>query len=115
MEAMVKERRDWVYKVKNKNNKIPEEIKPFYDRFANELTPEEEEAKRLADLEAKSKKKKKTEKKDKKKKGKGDDDEDEAPTSNVKIGNSEIIQKFDEQYGDYNHVWASRDETSNFD
>ena len=79
------------------------------------MTAEEEEAKRLAELEAKNKKKMKSagDKKDKKN-PKGDDDDDEAVTSNVKIGNSEIIQKFDEQYEDYQHTWAFRDESTNF-
>ncbi len=114
MESMIKDRRYWVNQYKEKSNKIPEEIKPFYLRFDNELTPEEEEAKRLADIEAKIKKKKKTEKKDKKKKGKADDDDDDGGSNHVKIGGSEIIQKFDEFYDDYDRVWASRDETKNY-
>jgi SpoVK/Ycf46/Vps4 family AAA+-type ATPase len=92
MGSMIKDRRNWVTNFKEKSNKIPEEIKPFYDRFKNELTPEEEEAKKLADIEAKIKKKKKEgSKKDKKKKGKVDDDEDDGGNYNVKIGGSEII------------------------
>ena len=60
----------------------------------------------------KDKKKKKGEKKKGKKgkKGKGDDDEKEKL---IKIGPSEVIQKFDEFYGEYNQEWAHRDENDN--
>ena len=60
----------------------------------------------------KDKKKKKGEKKKGKKgkKGKGDDDEKEKL---IKIGPSEVIQKFDEFYGEYNQEWARRDENDN--
>ena len=79
---MKKERRDWIQEYKaNHANKPPDDIKGFYDRLKTEepLSPEEEEAKRLADEEeAKAKKgKKKQEKKAGKKKGKkGADGED---------------------------------------
>ena len=39
-----------------------------------------------------------------------DDDEKEKL---IKIGPSEIIQKFDEFYGEYNNEWARRDENDN--
>lgn len=74
-------------------NKIPEDIKPFYDRFNVEtpLSPEDEEAKRLADEEEKGKKKKKGEKKkEKKKKGKKGKEDDGAPQI-IKIGASEVV------------------------
>jgi hypothetical protein len=82
IEGMLKDRREWVNLFKQNNqNKVPDEIKPFYERFNVEapLSPEEEEAKRLEDEESKGKKKKKGEKKKKEKKkkgkkGKGDDD-----------------------------------------
>ena len=54
-------------------SKPPDDIKKFYDRFKTEvpLSPEEEEARKLAEEEeAKSKGKKKDGKKDGKKKGK---------------------------------------------
>jgi len=73
MEGMLKDRRDWINEYRqNHMGKIPDEIKPFYDRFNVEapLSPEEEEAKRLADEEEKGKKKKKEKKKEKKKKKK---------------------------------------------
>ena len=76
------------------------------------LSPEEEEAKRLEE-EEKGKKKKKGEKKKAKKKGKkGDKDDDKVQT--VKIGPSEVVQKFDEFYEDYNNVWANKDEVENY-
>lgn len=81
------------------------------------LSPEEEELKKLQDEEdAKNKKKKKKDdKKDKgkKKKKKGDKDDDGGPKP-LKIGPSEVVQKFDEFYEDYNGVWANRDESENY-
>ena len=97
--------------------KVPDEIKPFYDRFNTEapLSPEEEEAKRLEEEEGKDKKKKKEKKKEKKKKGKkGKGGDDDGAPQIIKIGVSEVIQKFDEQYDDYNESWINRDETDNY-
>ena len=74
MQDMLKERHDWVGKMKRETNKIPEEIKPFYDRFNEE---DEAEAKRLAELEAKARKKKQGDQKKMNKKGKEDDEEEE--------------------------------------
>ena len=81
---MLRERREWIHEYKkNHANKPPDDMKGFYERFNVEtpLSPEEEEAKRLADEEeAKNKKKKKKDgakkdgKKKKGKKGAGDDD-----------------------------------------
>ena len=95
-ENMLKERRDWITNFKeNNNNKIPDDIKPFHDRFKVEdaLSPEEEEAKKAAEEEG-GKKGKKEAKKEKGKKGKkgkkgagGDDGEAEI----IKIGTSEIV------------------------
>jgi hypothetical protein len=83
MEQMKQERRDWIQDYKQLHaSKPPEDIKKFYDRLKTEepLSPEEEEAKRLAEEEeAKTKGKKKEAKKEAKKKGKGkkgDDDDD---------------------------------------
>lgn len=116
MEGMLKERRDWINEYRqNHMNKIPDDIKPFYDRFNVEapLSPEEEEAKRLAEEEEKGKKKKKGEKKAKKKKGKKSKDDD-GGVQIIKIGASEVVQKFDEQYDDYTESWVNRDETDNY-
>ena len=116
MEGMLKERRDWINEYRqNHMNKIPDDIKPFYDRFNVEapLSPEDEEAKRLAEEEEKGKKKKKGEKKAKKKKGKKSKDDD-GGVQIIKIGASEVVQKFDEQYDDYTESWVNRDETDNY-
>ena len=32
----------------------------------------------------------------------------------VKIGPSEVVQKFDEFYEDYNSIWADKDESENY-
>ena len=96
-------------------SKPPDDVKGFYNRFKTELplSPEEEEAKRLAEEEEGKKPKKKEAKKEaKKKKGKKDDGDDDKK-SIVKIGPSEVVQKFDEFYEDYNNVWANRDESEN--
>ena len=118
MEGMRKDRRDWITEQKEKNNnKIPDDIKGFHDRHKVEdaLSPEDEEAKK-AEEEAGGKKGKKEAKKEKgkKKKGKkgGGGDDGDAPI--IKIGTSEIVQKFDESYDAYNDVWVSRDETDNY-
>ena len=58
------------------------------------------------------KKKKKGEKKKKGKKGKKGDD-DEGKEKLMKIGPSEVIQKFDSFYDEYNGDWANRDEREN--
>jgi hypothetical protein len=99
------------------HGKVPEDIKPFYDRFNVEtpLSPEEQAAKDEADegggKKGKGKKKEEKGKKKKGKKGKGGDDDGEGTTA--KIGPSEIVQKFDEQYMAYNNDWVPLDETDN--
>ena len=117
MEQMKKERRDWIQDYKQVHaSKPPDDVKGFYNRLKTEvpLSPEEEEAKRLAEEEeGKSKGKKKDAKKEaKKKKGKKGDDGDDKKAI-VKIGPSEVVQKFDEFYEDFNKVWANRDESDN--
>ena len=119
MEQMLKERREWVNQQRENNlGKIPDDIKPFYDRFNTEtpLSPEEEAAKKAAEEEEKAGKKKKEKKKEGKKKkgkkGKGDKDDDDANV--IKVGPSEVVQKFDEQYDNFNEAWVNRDETDNY-
>lgn len=117
MEGMLKDRREWVTTFKQNNCKLPDEIKPFYDRFNVEapLSPEEEEAKRLEEEEAKAGKKgKKEKKKEKKKKGKKKGGDDDGAPAILKFGPSEVITKFDEQYDDYNDSWMNRDESENY-
>jgi hypothetical protein len=117
VEQMKKERRDWIQDYKQVHaSKPPDDVKGFYNRNKTEvpLSPEEEEAKKLAEEEeGKGKGKKKDAKKEtKKKKGKkGEDDDDKKAI--VKIGPSEVVQKFDEFYEDFNNVWANRDESEN--
>ena len=83
------------------------------------MSPEELEAKKLQEEEdAKNKAKKKDGKKDAKKdnkgkKKKGDDDEEKVQVVKVQI--TEVVQKFDGFYEDYNEVWANRDETENYE
>jgi len=98
---MLKERREWVNELKsNQLGKIPEDIKPFYERFNVEtpLSPEEEAAKKLAEEEeaARKKNKKKKDGKTKKKKGKKGAEDDDGSKAIIKIGPSEIVQRFDE-------------------
>ena len=80
MEDMLSVRRDWVNEQKVTQGKIPDDIKPFYDRFNTEnvLSPEEEAAKKAAEDEERNRKKKKDlkVKKAKGKKGKKDDDDE---------------------------------------
>jgi len=98
------------------NGKTPQEIAKFYERNNLEapMSPEEEAAKKAEEEAEKGKKGKKEKKKEKKgKKGKGDDDDGDKQIA--KIGPSEVVQKFDEFYDDYNKIWANRDETDNFD
>jgi hypothetical protein len=113
---MLKERRDWVAVTKEMNgNKIPDDIKAFHERFkVEEATPDDDEKKEVGDDGKKGKdkaKKEKGKKKGKKGKGGGGDDGD-IPI--IKIGTSEIVQKFDEHYDAYNETWVSRDETDNY-
>jgi hypothetical protein len=115
METMLKDRREWVLEKRQMNmGKIPDDIKPFYERFNVEtpLSPEEQAAKDAEEEEGGGKKKKKDkEKKKKKKKGDKDDGDDNAI---AKIGPSEVVQRFDEHYLNFNNDWVSLDETDNY-
>jgi hypothetical protein len=94
--GMLKDRREWVQSTRQ-DKKVPEDVKPFYDRFKEVETEEEIAARKAIEAEerakAKSKKKepKKAEpgaKKGKKKKG---DTEVLIDNKTVKIGSSEIV------------------------
>ena len=119
MEDMLQQRRDWINEYKQMHqNKIPEDIKPFYDRFNTQapLSPEEEAAKKAEEDEAaaaKGKKKgaKKAAKKKKGKKGKKGDGEEKLAV--VKIGPTEVVTKFDNFYDEFNEDWINRDESGN--
>ena len=96
-------------------NKIPDDIKEFHNRFKVEEvnSPDDDDKKGDDDGGKKGKKDAKKEKGKKKgKKGKGDGDGGDVPI--IKIGTSEIVQKFDEHYDAYNETWVSRDETDNY-
>jgi hypothetical protein len=117
---MLKERRDWIQEQKSMQaGKPPQDISKFYERNNVEaLSPEEQAAKDAeGDAGAGKKGKKEAGKKDKGKKGKGkgDDDDDGEGGAVAKIGPSEVVQKFDEFYFDYNGTWSTRDETANYD
>jgi len=79
------------------------------------LSPEDEAARQAEEEEAAAKKGKKGEKKkkEKKKKSKKDKDDDGKPQT-INIGPSEIVQRFDEQYEEFNEVWNNRDESENY-
>lgn len=117
MEDMLQVRRDWVTDEKAHTGKIPEDIKPFYDRFntKDSNNPEEALAQKAADEEEASKKKKKVDKKAKKvaksKKNKGDDEDDSKQA--IKLGTSEIVTKFDDFYEEWKVEWDQKDETHN--
>lgn len=115
---MLKERRDWIQEQKSMQaGKPPQDISKFYERNNVEaLSPEEQAAKDEESAGAGKKGKKEAAKKEKGKKGgkdKGDDDGDGGAVA--KIGPSEVVQKFDEFYLDYNGTWSTRDETANYD
>ena len=116
VDNMLKERREWIQEEKAKQNgKIPADIVKFYERnnLETPLSPEDEEAKKLAEEQEKGKKGKKEKKKEKK--GNGKKGAGEEKNQVAKIGPSEIVLKFDQFYTDYNSDWANRDETKNYD
>jgi len=111
MERELKKRRDWIQNFRRDfPGKFPDDVSKYYEKD-NVKEDKKEGEEEDDDKPAKGKKKKGEKKKGKKgKKGKGDDDEKEKL---IKIGPSEIIQKFDEFYGEYNNEWARRDENDN--
>ena len=112
-ESMLKERRDWIQQEKaQKGGKPPEDVKGYYDRVKEDEKDDGDGDDGEAD-EPKGKGKKEEPKKGKgKKAAAGDDDDDDKQV--VKIGPSEIVQKFDEFYEDYNNIWANKDESDNY-
>ncbi len=116
-EKMLKERRDWIQEAKAlKGGKPPEDVKGFYERVKEEDKDGEGEGDGDGDAPEEAKGKgKKEEPKGKGKKAKGaagDDDDDDKQV--IKIGPSEVIQKFDEFYDDYNNIWSNKDESDNY-
>ena len=98
--------------------KVPEDVKPFYDRFNTDdvANPDEANAaKKLADDEAAKKKvkvnKKEIKKNNAKKKKAGDDEG--GGKEDLKLGTSEVITKFDDFYDEWKLEWDQKDETNN--
>lgn len=124
IERGIKERQDWIqdYKEKHDGNP-PEKIDDkFYDR-KDTVEPSADEEAKAGDEDKKDSKGKKDKGKGDKggkekakggkgKKGKGETDE-KVPT--VEVGPTEVVEKFDTFYEDYEKVWAKRDETGNQD
>ena len=113
-DSMLKARHDWVQWYRSTFGKVPDGLEKFYqkDNLETPLSPEEEEKKAAAE-EEKSKKKGKDKGKGKGKKAKGGGDDDEGGEKLLKIGPTEVVQKFDEFYEDYSKDWANRDEREN--
>ena len=113
-DSMLTKRREWVQDFRSNFGKVPDGLDKFYakDDLETPLSPEEEE-KKAAEEETKGKKKeKKAKDKGKKKKG-GAAADDDGGEKLLKIGPTEVVQKFDEFYEDYRDDWAGRDETEN--
>ena len=111
---MLKGRRDWVQWYRSNFGKVPDGLEKFYqkDNLETPLSPEEEEKAKAEEEEGKKGKKGGKDKgKGKKKKGGGDDDE--GGDKLLKIGPTEVVQKFDEFYEDFSNEWANRDERDN--
>lgn len=113
-DSMLKARRDWVQWYRSSFGKPPDNLDKFYqkDNLETPLSAEDEEK---AKAEEEEKGKKKDKKKDGKKKGKkgGGGDDDDGGDKLLKIGPTEVVQKFDEFYQDYTKDWANRDERDN--
>jgi len=109
----LKKRRDWIQQYRSDfPGKFPDGVEKFYEK--DNVKEDKKEGEDEDEAEAKGKKKKKGEKKGKKgkgKKGKGDDDGDKEKL--MKIGPSEVVQKFDQFYDEYNVDWSNRDERDN--
>jgi len=113
-DSMLNARHEWVQWYRGAFGKVPDGLDKFYAKndLETPLSPEEEE-KKAAEDEAKGKKKeKKAKDKGKKKKGAAADG-DEGGEKLLKVGPTEVVQKFDEFYEGYTKVWSNRDETSN--
>lgn len=116
-DSMLKQRRDWVQWYRsNFAGKVPDNLEKFYQKnnLETPLSPEEEEKKAGEEDDGKKKKggKDKGKGKGKGKKAGGGDDDDGGEKL-LKVGPTEVVQKFDEFYEDYSKDWANRDERDN--
>ncbi len=115
-DSMLKQRREWIQWYRANFGKVPDNLEKFYQKnnLETPLSPEEEEKKAAEEEDGKKKKGKDKGKGKGKKKGGGGDDDD-AGEKLLKIGPTEVVQKFDEFYEDYSTEWANRDERDNKD
>ena len=119
--AETRKRQDWVQEFKEQHNgKPPDKIEKYYDRKQTEEPGEggedgkEEEKKEAKGAKKEAKKEAKGGKKEGKGKGKkGKGEKEKTPVDEV--GPTEVVQKFEMQYEDYENVWAKRDETNNYE
>lgn len=102
VDSMLKQRRDWVQWYRSTFGKPPDNLDKFYTRndLETPLSPEDEE-KKAAEEESKGKKEKKGKDKGKGKGKKGGGGGDDDGPKLMKVGPTEVVQKFDEFYEDY--------------
>ena len=109
------ERHTFIQDYRSNFGKAPDGLDKFYIKeLETPLSPEEEE-KAKAEEEEKSKKKEKKggKAKEKGKKKGGGGDAEEGGEKMLKVGPTEVVQKFDEFYDGYAGEWENRDESNN--
>jgi len=112
-EAMLEERRKWIYDFYelNEGNDLPKKVTEFYDKdkVMKPLTPEEEEAKRKEEEDKKKeeKKKKDAKKNAKGKKAKKDTPEEEFLKARVWKGPTEVVSKIQENLASFGKEWET--------
>ena len=100
--------------MRRNGGKVPDSLDKFYAQADAGGAAEDEERKAAEDEEnSKKKKQKAKELKAKGKAKKAGEEEEEVGTKLLKIGPTEVVQKFEDFYGDYTDVWANRDERDN--
>ena len=113
-DEMLMERRNWYQEVRRNGGKVPDSLDKFYAQAETGGAAEDEERKAAEEDEnSKKKKQKAKELKSKGKAKKAGEEEEEVGTKLLKIGPTEVVQKFEDFYGDYTDVWANRDERDN--
>ena len=113
-DEMLMERRNWYQEVRRNGGKVPDSLDKFYAQNEADRAAEDEERKAAEEEEKSAKKKQKAkELKAKGKSKKAGEEEEEVGTKLLKIGPTEVVQKFEDFYVDYTDVWANRDERDN--
>ena len=114
-DEMLMERRNWYQEVRRNGGKVPDSLDKYYAQLNDAGGAAEDEERKAAEDEENSKKKKQKAKelKAKGKAKKAGEEEEEVGTKLLKIGPTEVVQKFEDFYGDYSDVWANRDERDN--